>query len=134
MEKWVIEERQWYTWNLFEKIDGTTYRLNCYVDATEKTVKFWFGMTSGKKRSDLDIYENKEYKAKGGLKALVWAIKEIHNFPELYRKSHPQHSNLQSYLCIKWADSRRRQIYSRLERYGFKFMHDRGELILMKKL
>jgi hypothetical protein len=38
------------------------------------------------------------------------------------------------YLCVGWADNRRRNIYERLVKEGFQFMVEGGRKILIKKL
>jgi hypothetical protein len=42
-------------------------------------------------------------------------------------------SNKKQYICVAWADSRRRDIYQRLVKEGFIFTMDDGEKILMKR-
>ena len=55
----------------------------------------------------------------------------MYDFPKYFSN---RVRNRTEYLMIGWADSRRRNIYQRLEKEGFLFMVDNGNKILMKKL
>lgn len=113
-----------------ETFEGYVYTIMIYVEEVEfKSVKFHIGVSSGKKRKHREIFEHKEYKSKGGLKALMWLKDKTLEFPEYYDSKIKN-----QYICIGWADSRRRDIYKRLEKYGFQFTFNEGEKILMKKL
>ena len=87
-------------------------------------------MSSGKKRRDLRVFEPKETKSTGGVKALFWAKKVILEFPEYYGNPY----NQKQFICVHWADSRRRNIYSRLIAEGFEFGTRENKKILIKKV
>ncbi len=114
-----------------ETFNDFVYYLEAYVEYTFKKETYWFALSSGKKRKELDIYIEKERKSKGGLQALIWAKKEILDFPEFignpFRKSR--------YIAIRWADNRRRDIYARtLLKEGFQFQIIEREKVLIKKI
>lgn len=110
--------------------NGFKYLIEVGVYTTFKTEQYWFALSSGKKRKELLIFEDKERKSKGGMQALLWAKKEMLSFPDYFGNPF----NKKRYLCIRWADSRRRDIYQRLEREGFQFQIIDKEKILIKKL
>jgi hypothetical protein len=118
------------TYTKQEVFNGFTYYLEAWIDKTFKTEIFWFAMSSGKKRKELKIFEEKENKSSGGIKPLLWAKKEILNFPEFIKNP----LNKKQYLAISWSDSRRRDIYKRLEREGFQFQIIDKQKVLIKKL
>ena len=114
-----------------EDFNGYTYHLEAYIDSSYKTEIYWFALSSGKKRKELDIYEEKEKKSKGGIQALVWAKKEILSFPDFARNPLKK----KRYIAIRWADSRRRDIYTRsLIKEGFIIQIINKEKVLIKKL
>ena len=92
---------------------------------------YWVHVSSGKKRKEFEIFEEKESKSLGGIRALFWVREAMYDFPKYFSN---RVRNRTEYLCIGWADSRRRNIYQRLEKEGFLFMVDNGNKILMKKL
>lgn len=110
--------------------NGFKYLIEVGVYTTFKTEMYWFALSSGKKRKDLLVFEEKEKKSKGGIQALLWAKKEMLAFPEYFGNPF----NKRRYICIRWADSRRRDIYQRLEREGFRFEMMWREKILIKKV
>ncbi|HSE99874.1 MAG TPA: hypothetical protein VLA48_03175 [Nitrososphaeraceae archaeon] len=122
-----------YDYKLFKcsnTFEGDVYTVQIYVEEIEfKSVKFHVGLSSGKKRKHRDIFEEKEVKSKGGLRALFWVKRMIMEFPEWYGSKAPK-----QYICIQWADNRRRNIYSRLQRDGFMFIIDGGEKMLRKTI
>lgn len=113
-----------------EKFDGIVYNLIIYVWEQRSTELFWIGLSSGNKRKDLRVFEDKPKKIPASLKGLLWAKDMILKFPEYYGNK----LNKKQYLCISWADSRRRDIYSRLEKYGFKFDFIGGQKALIKEV
>lgn len=137
MGEWELDEQYIDTWFICKKFGTCNYKLTVYVEVLNKSVKYNIGLSSGRKRSDLDIYENKDVKSDGGISALLWAVNTAMSFPELFKE---KRSNFISkkiknhYLCINWADSRRRDIYARLNKYGFKFMNFNNEKTLIKKI
>ena len=113
-----------------EIFEEYVYTIMIYVEEiASKSVKFHIGVSSGKKRKHREVFEEKAYKSKGGLKALMWLKDKMLEFPVYYDSSVKN-----QYICIGWSDSRRRDIYKRLKKYGFMFSFDSGEKILMKKL
>jgi hypothetical protein len=123
------EGKVYYTTKDF---NGCKYYLYMSVYENSKSDKFWVSISSGKKRKDFHVFEPKENKSTGGLEALVWIKNTMLEFPEFYN-SHRKITKSQ-YICVSWADSRRRDIYQRLTKEGFVFTIDEGEKILMKKL
>lgn len=106
------------------KINGYTYQLE-YV---KEDNKYCISASSGTKRKDLEIAEAKDKKSKGGLEAIYWYLQRLINFKEENNITKP------SYIIIFWSDTRRRDIYSRLLRYGFTFQMDYGKKCLMKRI
>ena len=80
---------------------------------------------------EIDIFEDKENKSLGGIRALFWIKEAMYDFPEFY-SNYVDGRN--QYICIGWADSRRRDIYARLQKEGFTFTMEWGKKVLMKKL
>jgi len=108
---------------IYEKIfNKYTYRIEVQVEQYAKTVRFWISLSSGKKRKELSVFEDKPNKSLGGIKALIWAKKEILNFPYWYTRSYITEDK-KCFICIGWEDSRRRNIYERLKKEGFYFMN-----------
>ena len=83
----------------------------------------WFvSLSSGKKRRDLDIYENKEFKSRNGYEVVNWCLECLKEFPYKGR------------IIVKWADVRRRKIYGRfLVPLGFRLVRFEQELYYFKK-
>ena len=113
------------------EFNGYTYNTVISVEVSDKSVKYYVAVSSGKKRREFDIFEEKASKSFGGIRALFWIKEAVHDFPEFYSR---RVENRNQYICIGWADSRRRDIYKRLEKEGFQFMIEGGRKILMKKL
>ncbi len=130
--EWKLKDKgqNYKVYTASKDFNGDLYVVTVYVDKSLKSDKFWIGVSSGKKRKHREVFEEKEYKSKGGIKALMWIKDCIFDFPVWYRNDY----NKKQYICIHWSDSRRRDIYKRLENYGFTFSFDGGEKILMKKL
>jgi len=129
-----IEDSDYYLWYTEEVFEGYTYRLSMSVHESSKSIKFWVGASSGKKRKDKNIYHDKENKSLGGIKSLFWIKRMMYEFPIYYTKMYPWKANKTKYICVGWADNRRRDIYQRLQKEGFQFIIDEGRKILMKKL
>lgn len=126
---WIKEQHEYYS--LSKYFDKYEYKITVWIDESDKSLKYWFGVSSGNKRKDLEIFEEKDKKSYGGLKALLWIKNSIFEFSNFYKNY--VHGR-KEYICISWADSRRRNIYERLTEYGFKFQTIYGEKILIKKL
>jgi hypothetical protein len=111
-----------------------TYQYNVIIsledETMSKSIKYWVSASSGKKRKEFTIFEEKEAKSLGGIKALFWIKEAILDFPSFYKNPY----NKVEYICIAWADSRRRDIYERLKKEGFVFAMESGVKILRKKL
>ena len=129
-------------WNKLEKyvdcfytskeFNGYTYNVIISVEKTDKSVKYYVAVSSGKKRKEFDIFEEKENKSFGGISALFWIREAIYDFPDFYSRNV---DGRRQYICIGWADSRRKKIYKKyLEKGGFVLMRDNNYSILMKKL
>jgi len=128
------KNRETGTWSLSKVFNGCVYNIFIYPDVSDKTIKYWVGVTSGKKRKEFNIFEQKENKSLGGIKALFWIKNEMMSFPEYYLKRISYNKGKTQYICISWSDTRRRDIYSRLFKEGFTFEMDEGKKILRKKL
>ncbi len=129
--EWHKDKRFTNVYYTSEKFNGYQYNVVISVELTDKTVKYWVAVSSGKKRREFEIFEEKEIKSLGGIRALFWIKEAIYDFPKFYSK---YVDNRNQYICIGWADSRRRDIYKRLEKESFQFMVERGHKILMKKI
>ena len=132
--EWQLKERDresgYELYVTSKEFNGDTYVVLISVYKTLKADRFWVAVSSGKKRKHIDIFEDKDYKSKGGIKALLWVKDAVFNFPEFYGNPF----NKKQYACILWSDSRRRDIYQRLEKYGFTFVFEGGQKILRKSL
>ena len=116
-----------------EYFNGYKYTVEITVEDKIKSLRFWVAVSSGKKRKDLNIFEEKENKSLGGIKALFWVKKAILHFPTFYTEGW-RTENTKMYICVTWADSRRRDIYKRLEKDGFYFMQIDGNKTLIKEV
>jgi hypothetical protein len=103
------------------------------IETLNKSLRCWVSVSSGKKRKELDIFHDKDNKSLGGIKALFWIKRVILEFPNYFDKMYDT-SGLNVYLCIGWADNRRRNIYSRLEKEGFYFMNIDNQKVLIKQI
>ena len=131
--EWVKDKNYTNVWITTKKFNGYQYNVIVIPDITDKTIKYWIHASSGKKRREFEIFEDKKNKSFGGIRALFFIRDAMYDFPKYFRNT----SNIEGkkeYLMIGWADSRRRDIYQRLEKEGFQFMMDGGNKILMKKL
>lgn len=130
--KWVKCKEWTNVYTTSKKFNG--YQYNVFITIEDKTksksIKYWIAASSGKKRREFDIFENKDSKSLGGIRALFWIKEAILDFPSFYGNPY----NKTEYICIAWADSRRRDIYERLKTEGFNFAMESGSKILMKKL
>lgn len=132
-EEWVKDEKYYNTFYKIKKFNSTFYKIELWVDCNAKSYKVWIAISSGKKRKNLENFMPDELFRDGGIKALLWVKKEFFNFPFWYDDNYVL-GNYPLYLCVQWADSRRRDIYSRLINYGFKFMQDEKSKVLMKRI
>lgn len=104
---------------------------NCtyYLFFTIQDAKVWVSLSSGNKRKYALVFEEKEVKSTGGLKALLWAKETMLLFPDWYlgkaerslTSEKRSAANRITMLCVKPVDNRRKIIYQRgLEPLGFK--------------
>lgn len=128
---WIKDNKYTNVYYQTKMFDKYKYNIFITLEETDKSLKYWIAISSGKKRKEFDIFEEKENKSLVGIKPLFWIKNEILEFPKYYTKGM---TNKSQYICITWADNRRRNIYQRLEREGFKFMNIGGEKCLVKKI
>lgn len=126
---WTKEETNFYS--ISKYFDIYQYKITVWIEESDKSLKYWVGVSSGNKRKDLEVFEEKDKKSYGGLKALIWIKNSIFSFPDFYKR---YVRGRKEYICIQWSDSRRRDIYERLIKYGFRFQTINGEKTLIKKL
>ena len=118
-----------------KEFNGFTYNVVISVEKTDKSIKYYVAVSSGKKRKEFDIFEEKLNKSFGGIKALFFVRDAIFDFPIFYSSRISSKDKRNKYLCIGFSDSRRKKIYQRyLEKDGFILMRDNNYNILMKKL
>lgn len=129
--EWIKDPLYTNTYYTTEKFNGYQYNVLVITEESHKTIKYWIHASSGKKRREFEIFEDKENKSLGGIKALYWIRDAMFDFPRCFKN---RVGNRQQYICIGWADSRRRNIYSRLIKEGFEFRSEQGRKILIKKL
>lgn len=130
---WMKDKNYTNVWVTTKKFNGYQYNVIVIPDISDKTIKYWVHASSGKKRKEFEIFEDKKNKSLGGIRALFFIRDAMYDFPKYFRNI----SNIEGkkeYLMIGWADSRRRDIYQRLEKEGFQFANHEGKKILMKKL
>lgn len=137
MEDWESDKYLTDTFNIYKKIGSIQYKLTITIYYDTKVIKYWVSMSSGRKRKQLEVYEDKSEKSNGSISILLWAKKSIDKFPEYYRNCKSEkffEKYKKEYICINWSDSRRRDIYSRLKKYGYYFMKVDNEKILIKEI
>ena len=129
--EWTKDPKYTNVWYTTKKFGKYQYNVLVIPEQTDKSIKYWIHVSSGKKRKEFEIFEDKENKSLGGIRALFWIKEAMYDFPKYFSN---RVRGRTEYLMIGWADSRRRNIYQRLEKEGFQFMVDNGNKILMKKL
>ena len=83
-------------------------------------------LSSGKKRKELKIFEEKKNISFNGYEVLIKVFNIVNTeFPKFYN------SNLT--LAVFWADTKRRRVYKRLENYGWRLSRVEGNLCYLKK-
>ena len=100
-------------------VNEVKYRMEFLIDLTLNSTKIYTSISSGKKRKLLNIFEEKIEKSFNGLKPLIIAKKIMYEFGEYYKKEWINYGDV--FLCIQWSDNRRKNIYSRLLKEGFRF-------------
>lgn len=131
--EWTKDSRYTNTYYTTKKFNGYQYNVLIITEETDKSFKYWIHVSSGKKRKEFEIFESKGNKSLGGIRALFWIKDAMFDFYN-YINDRKNLKNKNVYICVGWADSRRRNIYQRLEKEGFQFMIEDGKKILMKKL
>lgn len=129
--EWHKDKRYTNIYYTSKKFNGYQYNVVITLETTDKSVKYYVSVSSGKKRKEFEIFEEKENKSFGGIRSLLWIKEAMYDFPNFYAQ---YVENRNEYLCIGWSDSRRRDIYERLKKENFIFMQEAGRKILMKKL
>lgn len=128
--EWIKNKDYHDTYYTEKYFNGYRYVVTIWFEVNSSTTRFWVMVSSGKKRKELSIFEDKEFKSLGGIKALLWVKGAVLSFPSFYEARFKDCNK--KVICIRWADSRRRDIYTRLKRDGFYFMHIDGEKTLIK--
>lgn len=132
MEKdWNKDKRFTNVYYKTNNFNGYQYNIIVTIEESDKTLKYWISASSGKKKRDFYVFDDKSEKSLGGIKALVWLKESMLEFPIFYKN---RVYKRKEYICINWSDSRRRDIYSRLQKEGFIFMNIDGNKCLMKKI
>ena len=91
---------------------------------SEKTFSMF--LSSGKKRRELRVFEEKESISFNGIKVLLKILNIINvEFPKFY--------NSDVSIAVFWADTKRRRVYKRLENYGWRLSRVDGNLCYLKK-
>lgn len=121
LQKWVDG---YLTFITEQEFNGDTYRVEVTKDEYCKTIKYWIALSSGRKRKDLEMFQEKDKKSRGGLKALFWARKAIKDFEKGI--SHGT-------LVIGWSDTRRKRIYQKYLK-DFQVMKFNEGFVLVKKI
>jgi len=129
--EWIKDPRYTNTYYTTKKFNGYQYNVLVITEESPKTIKYWIHASSGKKRREFEIFENKENKSLGGVRAIFWIKEAMYDFPRCFKN---MVRDRQQYICIGWSNNRRRNIYSRLIKEGFEFRSEQGRKILIKKL
>ena len=132
VNEWIKDQEYERTYYKIKKINTTYYKIQISLFMTEKSVKVIVGASSGKKRKHLNSFEPNDFNRDGGIKALFWLKDETLNCINFVREKYFV-DDLRQYICIGWADSKRRNVYSRLLKEGFTFTIEEGEKILIKR-
>jgi len=131
--EWIKDPKYTNTYYTTKKFNDYQYNVIIITEETDKSLKYWVHVSSGKKRKEFEIFEDKENKSLGGIRALFWVKEAMFDFND-YITERRNLKNKNVYCCVGWADSRRRNIYQRLEKEGFRFSMEDGKKILIKKL
>ena len=104
-------------------LNGITYYIIfLYINSDTYSVL----LSSGKKRKELKIFEEKKNISFNGYEVLIKVFNIVNTeFPKFYN------SNLT--LVVFWADTKRRRVYKRLENYGWRLSRVEGNLCYLKK-
>lgn len=130
---WTEDKQYRDIFSTYKYFGDYKYVVTVYCNYFSKSIHFEFGASSGKKRKELDVFGNKENKSFGGMKALLWIKEAILSFPSWYTEIYNT-DNMKLYICIEWSDTKRKNIYSRLTKEGFRFQTIVGERKLIKEV
>lgn len=136
MTDWELERREGYHdfYYKVKKFNGTDYKIEIQAEDNIKSVRFWVAVSSGNKRKALKVFAKNDAKRIGGLPAFMWVKEQMLSFPK-YFINLKKIKKEKVYLCVGWADNRRRDIYYRsLSREGFRYANIDGEKVLMKRI
>ena len=66
--KWELEERSFHyaSYKTSKYFNDDLYVVSIYVQKDLKVDRFWVAVSSGRKRKHLEVFEEKDYKSKGG--------------------------------------------------------------------
>jgi len=114
------------------KVNSTFYKMEVQASVEKKSISLNIALSSGKKRQHFDnFYDQDSVKRDGGIKALLICKNQIFKFCNEYaNKSH--HKVI--YIDIGWIESKKRDIYMRLEREGFRKRRVNWGIVLSKKI
>ena len=131
--EWIKDPEYTNVYYTAKKFNDYQYNVIITTEETDKSLKYWIHVSSGKKRREFEVFEDKENKSLGGIRALFWVKEAMFDFGD-YIKRRRNLDNKNIYICVGWADNRRRNIYQRLEKEGFRFSMGGGKKILIKQL
>lgn len=102
---------------------ATTINETKYLMTFEDYITHWnVKLSSGFKRRELSIYENKTTKSRNTFEVVKWALNTLNNFPYKGR------------IVIYWSDGRRRRVYGRyLIPLGYQLTRFDGNLCYYKR-
>ncbi len=129
-EKFYDKENNIDYYQIYTIINNCKYYLTIWDYEYSKNIKLFVGASSGKKRKHKNTFEEKDEKSLGGIKSLLWIKSEMIKFAIEY--ANKWYNKKDIYLCVGWADSRRKKIYSRLINDGFKLSKIDGDECLIK--
>lgn len=113
-------------------VNEVKYRMEFYINLTLNSTKIYTSISSGKKRKLLNIFEEKGIKNNNGLKPLIIAKNIMYEFGCYYKKEWINYGDV--FLCIQWSDNRRKNIYTRLLKEGFRFTKVDNTTTLIKNI
>ena len=108
--QWIKDPKYTNVWYTTKKFGKYQYNVLVIPEQTDKSIKYWIHVSSGKKRKEFEIFEEKASKSLGGIRALFWIKEAMYDFPKYFSN---RVRGRTEYLMIGWADSRRRNIYQR---------------------
>lgn len=85
---WIKDTRYTNLYYVSKQFNGFTYNAVMTLEETDKSVKCYFSASSGKKRKEFEIFEDKDSKSFGGIKALFWLRDCLLDFPTFLRQNY----------------------------------------------